>query len=190
MRKKTGDMIRMMAFEGKSIRQIAEKTDLNHEEIEDYLIAHGIRPTYTIKQGKQENKGCEKVMNDQRILGKPIRTYGGKAAGKTPLTDEQKAEIRHKLECGVSVAKIAADYDRDKSWVYRMRRQMLSAPGKTEEPANISVESEAVHEAEVSEPKAPLFGEPMTMHAGTCFCKGAFRFGRKTRISFERVCSR
>lgn len=125
MNRKTGNSIRMMAYEGKSINQIAKKTFLGAAEIEDYLITQGIKPVYTVKQGKQENKGSVKAMEEQKILGKQqeTRQYGGKAAGKIPLTDEQKAEILHKLESGVSVKKIAEQYDRDASWVYRFYRK-------------------------------------------------------------------
>lgn len=71
MRTKTALKIRLLNAEGKSLRQIAEAVDL-----EDYLLTAGLTPTYTVKQGQQENpkrKEIRNYMENQRVLGVPIK---------------------------------------------------------------------------------------------------------------------
>lgn len=90
MRTKTTLKIRLLNAEGKSLRQIAEAVDLSADEVEDYLLTAGLTPTYTVKQGRQENpkrKEIRTYMENQRVLGVPMKKRGAKA--------EPKGEQRH-----------------------------------------------------------------------------------------------
>lgn len=95
MRTKTALKIRLLNAEGKSLRQIAEAVELSADEIEDYLLTAGLTPTYTVKQGRQENpkrKEIRNYMENQRVLGVPMKKrVPMKQRG---LTQEQRRQIR------------------------------------------------------------------------------------------------
>ena len=146
MKHKTGNTIRMMAFEGKSIRQIAEKIDMNIDEIEDYLLSQGIRPTYTAKQGKIENREVKnKVENTVKSGLVEVKDAAAEAAKKkwhescaNPLTDEQKAEIYHAYKSGESMEKIAEKFGKTKSYLYKVCKRMSDkqdTPKEADKPA-------------------------------------------------------
>lgn len=73
MNKHKAAKIRMMAAEGKSVKQISAATDVSDEEVEKYLLSEGIRPTYTVKQSAQEKREAKKHKYIPRVLDKPIK---------------------------------------------------------------------------------------------------------------------
>lgn len=136
MRTKTALKIRLLNAEGKSLRQIAEAVDLSADEIEDYLLTAGLTPTYTVKQGQQENpkrKEIRNYMENQRVLGVPMKQRG--------LTQEQRRQIRAEFERGTRVAEIAAKFSRDVSYIYKLRREWRAEQTKTQEDKNMNTES-------------------------------------------------
>lgn len=125
MRTKTALKIRLLNAEGKSLRQIADAVDLSVDEVEDCLLTAGLTPTYTVKQGQQENpkrKEIRNYMENQRVLGVPMQQKK-----KPPLTAAQLAMIRDEFEEGTKPAEIAAKYDRDVSYIYKLRREWQAA---------------------------------------------------------------
>ena len=82
MRTKTALKIRLLNAEGKSLRQIAEAVDLSADEVEDYLLTAGLTPTYTVKQGRPKRKEIRNYMENQRVLGVPMKKRGAKAEPK------------------------------------------------------------------------------------------------------------
>lgn len=136
MRTKTALKIRLLNAEGKSLRQIAEAVDLSADEIEDYLLTAGLTPTYTVKQGQQENpkrKEIRNYMENQRVLGVPMKKRG--------LTQEQRRQIRAEFERGTRVAEIAAKFSRDVSYIYKLRREWRAEQTKAQEDKNMNTES-------------------------------------------------
>lgn len=156
MREKTAKKIRMMSYEGKSLRQISKEVDMNIEDIETYLLENGITPVDRVnrKAERENRKEAKSYMENQRVLGKPIE-YKGKAAGKTPLTDEQKREILHMLDSGVSVQTIAKKFDRDKTLIYhnrdKWRAELVGEAVPAEETADEQKEPEQTEELPESE---------------------------------------
>nr|DAL53871.1 MAG TPA_asm: Middle operon regulator, TRANSCRIPTION.2A [Caudoviricetes sp.] len=136
MRTKTALKIRLLNAEGKSLRQIAEAVDLSADEIEDYLLTAGLTPTYTVKQGRQENpkrKEIRNYMENQRVLGVPMKKRG--------LTQEQRRQIQTEFERGTRVAEIAARFDRDVSYIYKLRREWRAEQTKTQEDKTMNNEN-------------------------------------------------
>ena len=85
MRTKTALKIRLLNAEGKSLRQIAKAVDLSADEVEDYLLTAGLTPTYTVRQAQRENpkrKEIKNYMENQRMLGVPMKKRGAKAEPK------------------------------------------------------------------------------------------------------------
>lgn len=142
MRTKTALKIRLLNAEGKSLRQIAEAVDLSADEIEDYLLTAGLTPTYTIKQGQQENpkrKEIRKYMENQRVLGVPLKQrVPMKQRG---LTQEQREHIQTEFERGTRVAEIAAKFSRDVSYIYKLRREWQAEQTKAQEDNNMNTEN-------------------------------------------------
>ena len=142
MRTKTALKIRLLNAEGKSLRQIAEAVDLSADEIEDYLLTAGLTPTYTIKQGQQENpkrKEIRKYMENQRVLGVPLKQrVPMKQRG---LTQEQREHIQTEFERGTRVAEIAAKFSRDVSYIYKLRREWQAEQTKTQEDKNMNTDN-------------------------------------------------
>ena len=135
MRTKTALKIRLLNAEGKSLRQIAEAVDLSIDEVEDYLLTAGLTPTYTVKQGRQENpkrKEIRTYMENQRVLGVPMKQRG--------LTQEQRGQIQTEFERGTRVAEIAARFSRDVSYIYKLRREWRAEQTKTQEDKNMNIE--------------------------------------------------
>lgn len=136
MRTKTALKIRLLNAEGKSLRQIAEAVDLSADEVEDYLLTAGLTPTYTVKQGRQENpkrKEIRTYMENQRVLGVPMKQRG--------LTQEQRGQIQTEFERGTRVAEIAARFSRDVSYIYKLRREWRAEQTKTQEDKNMNNEN-------------------------------------------------
>lgn len=136
MRTKTALKIRLLNAEGKSLRQIAEAVDLSADEVEDYLLTAGLTPTYTVKQGRQENpkrKEIRNYMENQRVLGVPMKQRG--------LTQEQRRQIQTEFERGTRVAEIAEKYRRDVSYIYKLRREWRAEQTKTQEDKNMNTEN-------------------------------------------------
>ncbi len=142
MRTKTALKIRLLNAEGKSLRQIAEAVDLSADEIEDYLLTAGLTPTYTVKQGQQENpkrKEIRNYMENQRVLGVPIKQrVPMKQRG---LTQEQREHIQTEFERGTRVAEIAAKFSRDVSYIYKLRREWQAEQTKTQEDKNMNTDN-------------------------------------------------
>ena len=142
MRTKTALKIRLLNAEGKSLRQIAEAVDLSADEVEDYLLTAGLTPTYTVKQGRQENpkrKEIRNYMENQRVLGVPIKQrVPMKQRG---LTQEQRRQIQTEFERGTRVAEIAARFSRDVSYIYKLRREWRAEQTKTQEDKNMNAEN-------------------------------------------------
>lgn len=135
MRTKTALKICLLNAEGKSLRQIAEAVDLSADEVEDYLLTAGLTPTYTVKQGRQENpkrKEIKNYMENQRVLGVPMKQRG--------LTQEQRRQIQTEFERGTRVAEIAARFSRDISYIYKLRREWRAEQTKTQEDKNMNTE--------------------------------------------------
>ena len=85
MRTKTALKIRLLNAEGKSLQQIAKAVDLSVDEVEDCLLTAGLTPTYTVKQGQQENPKRNEIRNymeNQRVLGMPMKQRVAKAEPK------------------------------------------------------------------------------------------------------------
>lgn len=136
MRTKTALKIRLLNAEGKSLRQIAEAVDLSADEVEDYLLTAGLTPTYTVKQGRQENpkrKEIRNYMENQRVLGVPMKQRG--------LTQEQRGQIQTEFERGTRVAEIAARFSRDVSYIYKLRREWRAEQTKTTEDKTANTEN-------------------------------------------------
>lgn len=136
MRTKTALKIRLLNAEGKSLRQIAEAVDLSADEVEDYLLTAGLTPTYTVKQGRQENpkrKEIRNYMENQRVLGVPMKQRG--------LTQEQRRQIQTEFERGTRVAEIAAMFSRDVSYIYKLRREWRAEQTKTQEDKTMNTEN-------------------------------------------------
>lgn len=136
MRTKTALKIRLLNAEGKSLRQIAEAVDLSIDEVEDYLLTAGLTPTYTVKQGRQENpkrKEIRNYMENQRVLGVPMKQRG--------LTQEQRRQIQTEFERGTRVAEIAARFSRDVSYIYKLRREWRAEQTKTTEDKTVNTEN-------------------------------------------------
>lgn len=136
MRTKTALKIRLLNAEGKSLRQIAEAVDLSADEVEDYLLTAGLTPTYTVKQGRQENpkrKEIRNYMENQRVLGVPMKQRG--------LTQEQRRQIQTEFERGTRVAEIAERFSRDVSYIYKLRREWRAEQTKTQESKTANTEN-------------------------------------------------
>lgn len=136
MRTKTALKIRLLNAEGKSLRQIAEAVDLSADEVEDYLLTAGLTPTYTVKQGRQENpkrKEIRNYMENQRVLGVPMKQRG--------LTQEQRGQIQTEFERGTRVAEIAERFSRDVSYIYKLRREWRAEQTKTQESKTANTEN-------------------------------------------------
>lgn len=136
MRTKTALKIRLLNAEGKSLRQIAEAVDLSADEIEDYLLTAGLTPTYTVKQGQQENpkrKEIRNYMENQRVLGVPMKQRG--------LTQEQRGQIQTEFERGTRVAEIAERFSRDVSYIYKLRREWRAEQTKTTEDKTMNTDN-------------------------------------------------
>ena len=136
MRTKTALKIRLLNAEGKSLRQIAEAVDLSADEVEDYLLTAGLTPTYTVRQGRQENPNRKEIRNymeNQRVLGVPMKQRG--------LTQEQRGQIQTEFERGTRVAEIAARFSRDVSYIYKLRREWRAEQTKAQEDKNMNTES-------------------------------------------------
>lgn len=136
MRTKTALKIRLLNAEGKSLRQIAEAVDLSADEVEDYLLTAGLTPTYTVKQGRQENpkrKEIRNYMENQRVLGVPMKQRG--------LTQEQRGQIQTEFERGTRVAEIAERFSRDVSYIYKLRREWRAEQTKTTEDKTENTEN-------------------------------------------------
>lgn len=142
MRTKTALKIRLLNAEGKSLRQIAEAVDLSADEIEDYLLTAGLTPTYTVKQGQQENpkrKEIRNYMENQRVLGVSLKQrVPMKQRG---LTQEQREHIQTEFERGTRVAEIAAKFSRDVSYIYKLRREWRAEQTKAQEDKNMNTEN-------------------------------------------------
>lgn len=141
MRTKTALKIRLLNAEGKSLRQIAEAVDLSADEVEDYLLTAGLTPTYTVKQGRQENpkrKEIRNYMENQRVLGVPMKQRGMKQRG---LTQEQRGQIQTEFERGTRVAEIAERFSRDVSYIYKLRREWRAEQTKTAESKTMNTEN-------------------------------------------------
>lgn len=141
MRTKTALKIRLLNAEGKSLRQIAKAVDLSIDEVEDYLLTAGLTPTYTVKQGRQENpkrKEIKQYMENQRVLGVPMKQRGMKQRG---LTQEQRGQIQTEFERGTRVAEIAARFDRDVSYIYKLRREWRAEQTKTTEDKTMNTDN-------------------------------------------------
>lgn len=136
MRTKTALKIRLLNAEGKSLRQIAEAVDLSIDEVEDYLLTAGLTPTYTVKQGRQENPNRKEIRNymeNQRVLGVLMKQRG--------LTREQRGQIQTEFERGTRVAEIAARFSRDVSYIYKLRREWRAEQTKTQESKTLNIEN-------------------------------------------------
>lgn len=142
MRTKTALKIRLLNAEGKSLRQIADAVDLSVDEVEDCLLTAGLTPTYTVKQGQQENpkrKEIRNYMENQRVLGVSLKQrVPMKQRG---LTQEQRRQIRAEFERGTRVAEIAAKFSRDVSYIYKLRREWRAEQTKTQEDKNMNNEN-------------------------------------------------
>ena len=142
MRTKTALKIRLLNAEGKSLRQIAEAVDLSADEVEDCLLTAGLTPTYTVKQGQQENpkrKEIRNYMENQRVLGVPLKQrIPMKQRG---LTQEQREHIQTEFERGTRVAEIAAKFSRDVSYIYKLRREWQAEQTKTQEDKTMNTDN-------------------------------------------------
>lgn len=136
MRTKTALKIRLLNAEGKSLQQIAKAVDLSVDEVEDCLLTAGLTPTYTVKQGQQENPKRNEIRNymeNQRVLGVPMKQRG--------LTQEQREHIQTEFERGTRVAEIAAKFSRDVSYIYKLRREWRAEQTKTQEDKSMNNEN-------------------------------------------------
>lgn len=128
MHPKIGLKVIMMSREGLTVREIAEKTKLRHDEVEDYLIDHGEPVVYNQRQKRRENK-ISKIkadMDSMRVLGRPLNFKEVKTmeSNKTrkgiALSDEIKAKAIELHEAGMTQAKIAEELSVGTASVYRI----------------------------------------------------------------------
>lgn len=164
MHPKIGLKIIMMSRQGLTVSEIVDRTNLNRDEIINYLIDHGEPVTYNRKQQRRENKITEirAAMDSMRVLGKPLNkevktTMETNKTGRGfPLSDEVRAKVVELHKAGMTNAAIATELCIGRSSVYRIiKAAEQTAPeqptAEEKEPAPVAAETSSEWECVTSD---------------------------------------